>query len=179
MIYGPESSGNRLLRRILIAGGCAGDPGLDQSFDKELPMAEDVPLIVWGRSVPGNVPPNSWPSFYIQDIGQARKHGYDVFGLVMVRDWYCMAQSQVDTEFKPAQHVWQANRWSAIAYTRIFDAFDRLAVPFYIITYEAIIQRPERFVSHLYQDLGLKLAGELEPIYDGNAKYYEKWNRVI
>ena len=124
MIYGPESSGNRLLRRILIAGGCVGDPGLEQSFDQALPMAEDVPLIVWGRSVPGNVPPNSWPSFYVQDIGQARKHGYDVFGLVMVRDWYCMAQSQVDTEFKPAQHIWQANHWSAIAYTRIFDAFD-------------------------------------------------------
>jgi len=176
MIYGPESSGNRLLRRILIDGaGCAGDRDLEQRFDQRLPLAEDEPLIVWGRSVPGMVPRGNWPRFYDRDVGQARKHGYEVFGLVLVRDWCCMVQSQVDTEYKAGANYGLNSQAAMDVYTRIFDAFERLAVSYMIVSYEALVMRPERFVRRLFRDLGLDQVGEIEAVYDGNAKYYERW----
>ena len=89
LVLGPESSGTRLMTRILIAAGCAGYDGHDQVFDTALPIADGRP-IVWRRSVPHR---REWP-----EIGWMLRllceQGYTPRIVVMARDWYAMARSQ-------------------------------------------------------------------------------------
>ena len=179
MIYGPESSGNRLLRRILLCAGCHGDPDRVQRFDVEGPPdPRDYPLIVWGRSVPGNQSRHAWPRFYEQDIGEVRKRGYTPFGLVLVRDWFCMIESQIQTEWKVGRYWPENEGWTREAYLRIFDAMDRLNVVFVVISFEALVMRPAQFTRRLMDHLGLELVKEPEVIYDANERHYHSWHEM-
>ena len=69
VVLGAESSGTRLLTRILIASGCEGSAEHEQPWDKKLPY--DQPLIVWRRSLPHSekLPPIRWILRQLKDRG--------------------------------------------------------------------------------------------------------------
>lgn len=170
-IYGAESTCTRLMRRIFIAAGCQGDGGLEQQFDYGgLPSAEEVLLIAWGRSVPGSTP-RSYPAF-AREWQMVMKRGYKPHVIVMVRDWFCMLESQVNTSFKGATNLEQAQRWAEKAYVKLFSALDGAEVPYLIVTFEALQQRPKQFIRRLMASCDLPMPESLEEIYDANEPYY-------
>lgn len=172
LVMGPEASGTRLATRILVAAGCQGDEGHEQRWDAGLPvrvpsMPEGAPL-VWRRSVPHG---GRWPDLvtWIQGV---RDRGYAVQAVVTTRDWRCMVESQV-----LAGHVrtpGQAKGNIERAYDSIFGALGLALAPFVTLSYESLVQRPERVQVWLAETLRLPTVPRVT-VYDGNAPY---WARV-
>lgn len=162
LVLGPESSGTRLMTRLLIAAGCYGDDGHVQRLDRAIP---DVPRLAWRRSLPHD---QQWPD--VQAIvTKLRTHGYSVSALVMSRDWHAMIASQL-----AAPHV--ATEIAAFgnirnAYHQIFHDLAELHLRFEVVNYEALVLRPRATVTALMARLALP-APDMVSIYDGNAKHY-------
>lgn len=162
-VTGPESSGTRLMTRLLMAAGCYGDDDHEQRLDNAIP--DNEPLIVWRRSVPHR---GKWSQVNVA-LNALQLKGYKTTVIIMSRDWHSMAISQ---ELAPhAVDVDAAQSNIRRAYRHIFACItdtDR----FEIVNYEALVQRPVKTVRYLFQRLGLTPPAELPQIYDGNAKYY-------
>lgn len=171
LVYGAEGSGTRLMRRILICAGCGGSGQLEQYFDwMGLPPVGENPLIVWGHSVPGHKP-RDWPPFD-RHFQLCLAYGYQVSAIVMVRDWFAMAQSQVAHDHTHAENLPDAYETMARAYKQLFAALDKHNIDYLIMPYEALVLRPRAVVARLLDHLGLELQYQFEDIYDGDARYY-------
>ena len=164
VVCGVPSSGTRLLVRILIAGGCVGDGDHAQRWDTEEP---DADLIVIRRHQPMGRPP-AWASnpnliIALQNIG------YEVAVLIMSRDWHSILLSQLN-----APHVGSVDEGVRLTRQCWRMIFKNLPddVPFEIISYESLIQRPHDVRNAIYAHLALIAIQEIEPISDGNEKYY-------
>jgi len=163
LVLGPESSGCRLVTRILMAAGCDGDGQHLQRWDKQLPPAESR-LVVWRRSVPHH---HVWP-----DIPQMAwlmgLEGYKTEAVVTVRRWAPMIASQVATfAHVPDDETAVANIHRAMAW--IFRGIAAAGLPFHVVTYEGLCAPGG--VSRLWADLGLQgdLA-QVEKLYDANHR---------
>lgn len=166
LVLGPESSGTRLMTRLLITAGCYGDDGHKQRLDEHIP--DNEPLIVWRRSVPHD---GQYPDL-AKMVKGLRAVGYVVTAVIMSRDWHAMAESQVNAPHTRSKKVAAAN--TRDAYRHIF-AYLPYQVPYELVNYESLTRRPETAVKRLYERLGLDVpAGAWTYIYDGNAKYYEE-----
>jgi LPS sulfotransferase NodH len=167
LVLGPERSGTRLMTRILIASGCFGDDGHDQRLDKSLPDPEMAPVIVWRRSLPHR---QEWPNLQVM-INSLRGKGYDVQAIITPRDWFAVAQSQVSENLVSDVDV--SYRHQQRAYSTIFAELMLNKVPFVVVSYEHLVQRPKPVITRLMEYLGLPalLATGVE-VYDGNEKWY-------
>ena len=162
-VVGPESSGTRLLTRVLIQSGCFGDDGHQQQMD-DLDFSRRPARIVLRRSVPHR---NQWP-----DVGRIvrrmERAGYEVVVLVTTREVQAMARSQVR-----AGHVHsllRAYEHVERAYRRIFSALGELHGPsLFVVPYEATVLHPRSLADLLS---GLGLTPSIPEIYDGNEKHY-------
>jgi hypothetical protein len=167
LVLGPESSGNRLVTRCLIAAGCDGDGGHRQRFDRPDGIVGAAELIVWRRSMPHG---QEWPDLD-QMLRRLRDGGYaDVRVLAMVRTHYCAVQSQlhgreahVRTEQQAEENLAEAMRKIAV-----FCAANHLPVRY--ITYESLVHHFGALAATL-ADWGLKLTAPPETIRDENKKY--------
>jgi LPS sulfotransferase NodH len=162
-VMGPERSGNRLMTRLLIHAGCQGDGAHVQRWDTTPPTTESP--IVWLRSCPHA---GAWPdlSGWLQALHVT---GYTVHAVVMTRDWFIQGASQLRAGHVVS--VTQAEAHQQAAYLSIFAALSRREVPFVLLSYEALCQRPQAVMARLCARLGLEWPGTLpEPIVDGNAR---------
>ena len=162
-VFGPESSGTRLWTQILVGAGCDGTGNHDQPFDKVDPIDD---LIVWRRSFPYAA---RWP--VIEDLARRLDAlGYDQFhALVPTRDWHAMMGSQV-------RHAHVGNRAAALthlirAYPSIFCQLDDCGIPFTVVSFEALVQRPVAYMRETKHLLGLEAPRGII-VYDANAKWY-------
>ena len=161
LVFGPESSGTRLLTSIFVAAGCDGDVSHEQRFDWNPPQEN---LIVWRRSFPHD---HAWPDV-MDMVSQLRSWQYEVKVAVITRDWHCLAASQV-------QNGHAANRSEATdqiqeAYLRIFTGLKEVQADFMVVSYESLVQRPNESIDALMKECGLPTPGL--DIHDGNAKYF-------
>ena len=161
LVFGPESSGTRLMTRIFVGVDCAGSYGREQPWDDETP---DEDLIVWRRSFPHR---GEWPDVS-EMIDLLTEEGYEASPIVMSRDWHCTARSQVNNHRPKSME--EAIENIRQAYLYIFDAIDGL--PYEIVNYEALVLRPTPTVNALFGRLGLPTLGGVD-VRDENAKYYE------
>ena len=165
MVLGAESSGNRLMTRLLIAAGCDGDGDVFQRLDAGIPPAGTQP-IVWLRSVPHN---NEFPA-----LGACfrllRTQGYRVKAVVMLRDWQPMTRSQVETGHTPSPEL--AEERTRQAYPHIFNALLAADVPYVTVTLEGLIARPESVLRWLTNWLGLPMPDTHETIRDVDEKWW-------
>lgn len=159
LVLGAESTGTRFMTRVLISAGCHGFGGFEpQQWDTEQPT---VSPIVWRRSFPHA---DYWPDipFMMQKLA-----GYEVKAAVMVRDGYCMQQSQrrfrTETEIK---------RNTQEAYRRIFTGLITCDIPYIMVAYGALARHYEPFARWLLGELGLPTDKPLPPLEDGDGKYY-------
>lgn len=166
LVLGPESSGTRLMTKLLISAGCWGDDGHEQRLDgmnREALVRLGPPLIVWRRSVPHA---GEWPNV-AGLVSGLRDCGYSVTALVMSRDWHATACSQLAAPH--AETVAEALANIQRAYRDIFAGLD--GVPYEVVNYEALVLHGRPVLRYLMRRLGLD-----EPcgvtVYDGNAKWY-------
>lgn len=166
LVYGPESAGNRLLTRILVACGCYGDGDHHQRLN-DGPPPPNTDLVVLFRSVPYA---RGWPDL-IENIDQVIRYGYRPTVLVLNRDVYAMAASQVRTGH--AQDIEAAYRCIAAAYKIIFAAISYHKADYLMISYECLFIRQTDYMTWLLKYLGLELLQPVERITDQNEKHYQ------
>lgn len=164
LVLGPESSGTRLLTRILVEAGCSGSNDHYQWWDDH--SFGDEELVVWRRSFPHAA---TWPD--LSDLlNQLVAAGFErVVGLVTVRDHWAMACSQVLN--RPVMNVKAAEAHIEEAYTRIFAGLLKTGIPYRVLTYENLVARPVQIQRWLYQELDLPRIPDVE-VFDGNDKHY-------
>lgn len=91
-VVGPESTGTRLLTRLVMECGAQGSGGHQQALDHGLPVASKAPGgVVWRRSIPHA---NRWPPL-IGMFADAQEAGYRPVLLITSRDVGAMVRSQV------------------------------------------------------------------------------------
>lgn len=160
-VLGPEASGTRWLTSLFIKAGCAGTAEHAQPFDDKLP--EHGGDIVLRRSVPYW---GRWPDLG-GTIKRLQDRGYDVTGVVIIRDWQITRQSQV-----VAGHVRdekQAQERMQEAAAAIFFVLWDTRTPYTVVTYESLLLHDEATVD-LFDYVGLPVP-DADPV-DGNEKYY-------
>jgi hypothetical protein len=164
LVFGPESAGNHLLVRCLIAAGCAGDADSIQRWDSQDP---DAPLIVWGRSIPSN---GHWPSIR-QMQRRMQRLDYSCRAVVITRNWGVTLLSQVGHGRVSNLDAALTNiRW---AYTHIFEELDGTDMDWWLCHYDHLIKEPRRELGYLCGALGLPMPA-VDFIRDENAKYGEQ-----
>ncbi len=161
LVVGPESSGTRLVTRILIDAGAIGDATHAQRFDQTGLLASTLPdLIVWRRSLPHSgcwIDAANW-------IESVRLLGYQVDVLFVTRDWHATISSQL-----AAGHV--QNRDEAEEnLRRAYSLLATISAPFRVVSYEAL--RDRGCLQALLRDLLLSVDVCVE-VADENAKWYE------
>lgn len=170
LVLGPEASGTRLLTKLLVGAGCAGDDGHEQRWDRSVPAAAQLASaagLVWRRSLPHA---GQWPDL-LGMIANLRLCGWRVHALILSRDWRAMSAAQVTTG-----HV--ATGAAALAHIRqaYHQIMHDLALAdmevYEIVNYEALVLHPRPVIMGLLARQGLALTTDLPPIYDGNAKHY-------
>ena len=163
LVLGPESSGTRMMTRLLMAAGCQGDGGHEQHWDDALP--EDVSPIVWRRSLPHG---GEWPSLDLM-THRLREHGYTVYAVVMARDWTAVAQSQMEHW----GHSWETALDNLqTAYPYIFASLLKFQVPYVMVSYENLVQHGPQSLTDLLGSIGLVPPAEFE-MDDATAKRLE------
>lgn len=165
LVLGAESSGNRLMTRVLIAAGCAGVAGAQQALDDAIPPADGTP-IVWLRSVPhGRVFPDIAAHIHLLDAA-----GYCVRCVVMHRDFHAQTHSQVAA--RHVQTLEQAQMHVRLAYQRIYAALSETKCWYVALNYEALVQNPDAVMAWLLPMLDLPIPLLSEPIRNENEKWY-------
>ena len=164
LVCGPESSGNRLMTRLLVAAGCYGDGAHFQRLDRAIPVHEHQ--IVWMRSVPHA---HEWPDLSGM-VHQLRGLNYTVQVVVMSRDWTAVARSQVAAGHAPDEATALSNIREA--WRHIFTHLNLVDVPYVVVNYESLVQRPSAALAGVMALFGLPLP-EHEYIYDGNVKWFQ------
>lgn len=179
LVLGPESSGTRLVTKLLIDAGCFGDGGHEQRLDKEgdatkslieeARLPQDGP-VVWRRSYPHG---GSWVDIS-KAVVQLRRHGYKVTAVITTRDWFPMIRSQIK------EHSGHVNRYDTgeqnaqKAYRKIFADLPA-DVPFVMASYDSIGRFGRRAVRRLLERLGLRKPRLVSVIKDGNCKWYREY----
>lgn len=146
-VVGPESSGTKLMTRILQASGAKV---LHRSF----------PYGGGGRN-----DPRHWP--------EADVITFQPYAIVwMNRDWWATARAQVATgHVKNTQEAW-GNIQMATERIGKLAMFNK----YYMINYESLVTRPNIVVANLTGTLGLDMP-EFETIVDGNGKHLDYFER--
>lgn len=164
LVYGPESTGTRLLTRILIAAGCYGDGTHGQRLDTHIP--DDEPYIAWRRSFPHA---RRWPDIE-RMANRLREKDYHIITYVTMRDWYPAAMSQMRRGY--ASDVKQSLANMQNAYALIFSKLNKLNIPCIVFSYDALVSHPDQYLKKSLSMVGLEPPKDFEPIRDGNIKYY-------
>jgi hypothetical protein len=152
LVYGPESSGTRVMTNLLVNWGCAGEGGHSQLIDSDVwwRAVKDKPdYLVWRRSFPhGGIWPE--PSMMIRRLSD---HGYQPHFVITLRSKTPCVESQVkvghvrshkEGEFKLLQAMCQITAF-AISF----------GVPWSMVTYEGLIYS-QKLRRALCKELGLK-----------------------
>lgn len=160
LVLGAESSGTRFMRAILKSAGCLCETeGLWQQWD-DAPPVDQTP-IVWHQSYPHG---NRWPDLreLVAPLGT-----YSLRAVVMVRDWYCVSQSQRGwhNEAVIRQNLRRA-------YPLILNDLCALSIPFWMVTYESLVLNYEPLARWLLRELELPDDRPLPRLVDGNTKWY-------
>lgn len=176
VVVGPESSGNRLLAAILIRAGCYGLASTIQPGDDGLPLHGQSPAVIV-RSYPHG---NKWPELR-NIVPELRRRGYTTRVLIVVRDSYCVEQSQLSNHHRTLEEI-RFNVRSA--FHLIFGQLADLTTDWRLVSLESLF-RPEA-VGRLLDAIGLPpvMEGplvveghEYAGVEDPNAKHYhgEPW----
>lgn len=176
IVIGPESSGTKIVTRLLCMAGCAGDYEHEQRLDKFVyedgieigTILGEYETIVLRRSIPhsSELRPD------IQGIGaKFQSAGFEPYWIVVMRDWCCNAKSKVSVGYQPRLETSKKNlvdEWTHIG--SIFVEFDGR---FYIVLTSCLFTNPERVLGGLEDWVGFSFPNDAKKIvFDADKKYY-------
>lgn len=160
LVLGPESSGTRLVTEVLINAGCIGSSDHIQPFDTNNFNGQSP--IVWRRSIPHNA---EWLNLKpILD----KLSGYQVTAVVVVRDWWYVAQSQLANGH--AQSIEDAYLNLQNSYCTLSFQLRWYKIPFIVVTYESLILN-DQAQSHIISLLGLRMPESFVLTQNSDQKY--------
>jgi len=163
IVVGPESSGTRLMTKILIGGGCRGSAKHEQPFDTKSFKGQSP--IVWRRSVPHR-------GKGLDLFNMIHKlEEYKIIVVVIVRDWYATELSQVAN--KHVDSIEDAKRNIKVALKEIFGQIIELRLDFILVPYESLILHPKKVQEDLLKRFELR-TGIIQNIKNENAKWWWK-----
>ena len=170
LVIGGESTGTRLMTRILMKAGCFGDAVHKQRLDTDL--TEYVPSacpVVWRRSMPHSGLMPDVANEFISPVVHCDLKESEICVLVMTRNWMCAAMSAVRAGH--AHNIGQALANLEQAYLNIFHALDTFPdMPYHMVSYDFLIKGKVVYMNYLMGQLDLKLKGVVT-IHDENDKY--------
>ncbi len=178
-VFGPESSGNRVMARILIAAGCHGRGDTDQQPEEILRSGEENIVIHMSFPFGARGCNRHWPSIS-KWVSEAWAKGYDVQVIIMTRDTHCMIHSQIK-----AGHVLttdEALNNIGTAYKEIFCSLSKIKVEFTVVPYESLVLHQSETTAWLLSKLRFGSYLFHEEVKDENAKWYQfpiRWNEII
>lgn len=167
LVVGPESSGTRLMTRLLMHWGCHGEGGHGQMFDSDVwwrhdPFMSFPDKIVWRRSLPhGGI----WPDFDMM-LRRLETEHYEPHVVITIRSLRPMVRSQVNAGH--VRHEVEGEFKVLQALSLITNFVITRKVTYSMVTYEGLIHQPK---------LAKALARELRLNYrpfkfmDANAKH--------
>ena len=175
-VTGPESSGTRIVTRLLCLAGCEGDYEHEQRLDKfvygeESEISDAMKgneALVFRRSIPHY--PEARPD--IIEIGNKfRLNGFEPYYILTMRDWGCNAASKKrvghSLDFQSAKEV-LIQEWGYISH--MFVKFEKLV---YIVLTSGLFRDPKRTINDLGTWLKIKFPPEAEEIiFNADEKYY-------
>lgn len=164
LVFGAESSGTRLLTSILMLAGCSGDDGHEQRWDTLAPSGE---LVVWRRSFPHA---REMPDI-VAMADRLRLLGYSVLALVISRDWYATARSQVKAGHVP--DVQMAEKNLSNAYPYIFRGLTAADCPWRGVSYESLASKSTRRMLLVSLSLGTTKEVDGLEFREENEKHYD------
>ncbi len=162
-VVGPESTGTKLVTRLLIAGGAIGDGGDVQRFDTRACPGNQ--LCVYRRSLPHG---GLWPNLDgIADRLIRETGGLQI--VVTTREMYATTKSAVNHNHVANQRQARTNYLKALAMAMAFVTRREESV--FVVTYEALVLHPGAMTHALMQWAKLR-TDKVVDIYDGNIKHY-------
>lgn len=174
LVIGPESSGTRLVTRLLISAGVYGDDGHVQRLDRDgaIERAPTLPFVV-RRSLPHG---GGWPdlfSLYDRISGRLAAENAGEPGVVItLRDFDVLALSQVRNHH--VRDVETARRHINRAILEIGAFIVAVRPKSWFISYESLVLHPKQVQESLYRWAGVPSGSAPAYIYDGDKKYYEE-----
>jgi hypothetical protein len=170
LIAGSESSGTRLLAKILVKCGVYGQYTHKQEIDKYLNNLEkflqDKEDVVLRRSFPHA---NAWPDLE-SIIEKFRQVGYTPIVIVPLRDWKSTISSQI-SRHKHVSTYKKGLKNIQEAYLRILSAIKTTNVEYYIVDFQALLHYQEVTLQWLTKECGLKY----KPVDFIDKKVAGKW----
>ena len=190
LVFGPESSGTRLVARALVAMGADGDAGNAQRLDADpihlqpgdcskldlRRLDEAGGIIVWRRSFPHGVRSGTEAGRWLrvpEVLAAVAGRGYAPHVVVTVRDPHCVVESQA-RRFGLSREEARANLRRA--YREIYGGLAAAGeIPFTVCCFESLILNGTGPLQELGRELGLPLPIPPDfPIEDADARYYSR-----
>jgi len=190
IVLGGESTGTRMVTRLMLRGGCFGDAGHIQRIDgmikeerwDELREIMDKQPVVFRRSMPHD---SNWFNIrremvdpFTEKLGLTER---DLYFLVTTRDWFCASRSAAIAGHSSTPYT--AIEKLREAYGRIGQFFLTFnACEYYTVAYEGIIHYPHYAVPILYRQAELYVPITDMPliirdIVDNNRKHFMGFKR--
>jgi len=170
LVLGLESSGTKMLTKILIDNGFSGCADFNQPFDTKL---EDHTLIVWRRSFPygwrGSPADTTWPNLSDM-IQQLKNKNYEIKVLVIQRDFIPMYKSQQFWHHVRTKKETIDNYQKGLP--MIFEGIKQL--PFYCVYYESLLKNASIILKEVFNWLGVERETIIHEIKDEDSKWFKK-----
>lgn len=164
LVLGAESTGTRLVTRVLVHYGCFGDFTHEQRLDSGLEIAAGNDF-VWRRSMPHNA---DWPNPY-RLVEKIKQFNYTPVVIITIRDMYATVNSQLNAGH--VSTIAQGEENYVSAYERIFSFIAQSRITPHIITYGNFVKRPVQVMQKIMPHVAPVQLDFI--ISDQNAKYYE------
>ena len=190
IVLGGESTGTRLVTKLMMQAGCYGEDAHIQSMDGDVKemrwdkikaTLKNQP-IVWRRSFPHD---GEYPNIS-REMVEPLKQGCglsdrDFYFLVTVRDWFPASRSAAIRGHSSTPYT--ALEKLREAYTQMFQFFSRFpAITFYMVSYEGLVTYPHFAVPIMYRQAEIfvpinKMPMIVKDLDDKNYKHFRGFKK--
>lgn len=179
VVIGGESTGTRLLTRILIEAGCYGDSGHEQRIDRDIHYTTIPTPFVWRRSMPHNKAIVDLDEGVVCPILQQGIELSEICFLITTRNWMCAMKSAVKAGHSHNVGMARANLEAGyLAIFRVLSMYDK--IDFEIVSYDFLVTAKQVYVQHILDSLDISFSEKVKAygaeIYNGNEPYV--WEKV-
>lgn len=189
IVIGGESTGTRMVTKLMVDGGCWGEHShnqkmddlvIEKRWDKIKAIAEKQP-IVWRRSIPHD---KKYPDIARDLVNPLMENGFterDFFFLVTTRDWFCASRSAAIRGHSSTPQG--AMDKLKEAYMRIYHFFNIFpSFDFYSVSYDSLVKYPEFAIPIMFRQAEIyvpitKMPVLVQDMVDNNYKHLHGFKR--
>ncbi len=167
LVVGPVSTGTRIITKLFVTAGCAGEYGHEQAFTVG-PLPNTGPIVWRGHSDGAGFSLNHM-------IRKVKAYGYTPYVIVTQRDFMCSRESMTGphADAKTTGKFRTPEECVLQAYESIWSTISSTGVQFCIVSHDALAGWPVAACKMLSAHIGLKFDPSIL-LREANNKYYTK-----